>query len=196
MIAAYIRVSSKAQDYRTQRDAIERALPPGAELGSVYEERMSAKTMQRPELQRLLADARMGTLRTLYVFKLDRLCRTGVADTFRVVEELRSAGVTVHAVADNLVIRPGSDDMVSEVMVFALGLAAKLERTAINDRIAAARTRMEAKGEPWGRPPRVTAAERETAERMKGQGKSVREIAQALGIPRSTVGRVLKEATT
>jgi hypothetical protein len=89
----------------------------------------------------------------LYVFKLDRLCRTGVADTFKIVSELRAAGVTLHAVADNLVIKPGHDDIVSETLVFALSLPAKLERAAINDRIAAARTRMDAAGQPWGPPP-------------------------------------------
>ena len=38
------------------------------------------------------------------------------------------------AVADNLTIRPGPDDIVSETLIFALALAARLERAAINDR--------------------------------------------------------------
>lgn len=186
-IAAYIRVSSRSQDHALQRDAIERR---GVQIAAWYAEKMSAKTTNRPELKRLLADARAGLLREVWIFKLDRLTRSGVADTFAVVNELRRAGVTLHAVADNVTIKPG-EDVVSDVMIFALGLAAGLERAAINDRIAAARTAQEAAGDPWGRPPRMTPAQRETASRMASEGRTVREISAALGVPRSTVGRCL-----
>lgn len=188
-IAAYIRVSSKGQDLATQTDAISRRITPER----WYSEKVSAKTTNRAELKRLIADARAGLVTQLWLFKLDRLTRSGVSDTFAVVSKLRKAGVTIHSVADNVTIKPG-EDVVSDVMLFALGLAAGLERVAINDRIAAARTRMEAAGEPWGRPPRMTAAQSETARRMHQDGRSVRDIAQALGVPRSTVGRVLKAA--
>jgi DNA invertase Pin-like site-specific DNA recombinase len=60
------------------------------------------------------------------------------------------------AVADNLTVLPDKDDVTSEVLLFAFGLAAKLERTSINDRISAARDRLEAEGRPWGRPRRMT----------------------------------------
>jgi len=185
---AYIRVSSKAQDHKTQRDAIMRARP---DMDVWYAERMSAKTNDRPELLRLLADVRMGSVSDLWCFKLDRLCRTGVADTFAIVRELRQAGVTLHAVADNLVIRPGSDDIASECYVFALGLAARLERAGINDRIAAARVRMEATGEPWGRPRRMGKDDVARARAMRGQGRSVSAIAIALKFPRATIGRAV-----
>jgi DNA invertase Pin-like site-specific DNA recombinase len=187
-VAAYIRVSSKGQDHALQRDAIQRR---GVKVDAWYAEKASAKTTARAELQRLLADARAGFVNEVWTFKLDRLCRSGVADTFAVVSELRKAGVTLHCVADNVTIKPG-EDVVSDVMLFALGLAAGLERTAINDRIAAARVRQEARGEPWGRPPRMTAAEVETARRMATEGRTVREISAALGVPRSTAARALR----
>lgn len=186
-VAAYVRVSSKAQDHALQRDAIERK---GVQVSKWYAEKASAKTTQRAALQRLLSDARAGLFTELWIFRLDRLTRSGVADTFRVVEELRNAGVTLHSVAEGVTIRPGQD-ITSDVFVFALSLAASIERTAINDRIAAARTRMAANGEPWGRPPRMTPAELVTAARMKNEGRTVREIASALGVPKSTVARAV-----
>lgn len=190
-IAAYVRVSSKAQDHATQRDAISRVVD-----GPVvwYSEKLSGKSTNRPELQRLMADVRAGKLDRVVVFKVDRLTRSGVSDTFKLIEEFRAAGVTLHAVADNLVIRPDRDDTASECYVFALSLAAKLERAAINDRIAAARVRLDAAGEPWGRPPKMTAQQISTARRMKGEGRTVREISAALGVPRATVGRAVKDA--
>jgi DNA invertase Pin-like site-specific DNA recombinase len=133
----------------------------------------------------------MGTLKTVFTFKLDRLCRSGVADTFAVVDELRRAGVTLIAVADNLTILPNKEDLTSEVLVFALGLAARLERTAINDRIASARARIEAEGGRWGRPSRVDTPTLERAKKMRLDGRSIRAIAAALKIPRSTIAGAL-----
>jgi DNA invertase Pin-like site-specific DNA recombinase len=114
-----------------------------------------------------------------------------VADTYRVVDELRRAGCMLIAVADNLTIRAGSDDIVSETLVFALALAARLERAAINDRIAAARERLEAEGRPWGRPPRLSQAECARLRALRDEGRSVRDIAVAMKVPRSTVARAL-----
>lgn len=190
-IAAYIRVSSKGQDLAMQRDAIARK---GVTPTVWYSEKASARTTDRAELKRLLVDARAGLIKELWVFKLDRLTRSGVADTFAVVNELRKAGVTLNCVADSVTIKPG-EDIVSDVLLFALGLAAGLERTAINERIAAARTRMEAAGEPWGRPPRMTPAQLETARRMRSEGRTVRVIASALGVPRSTAARTLASSS-
>jgi DNA invertase Pin-like site-specific DNA recombinase len=189
---AYIRVSSRAQDHSLQRASIERAATArGDVIGEWYAEKKSAKTTARPELIRLRADIRSGVARKLYVFKLDRLVRTGVADTFAVVEEVRRAGAILVAVADNLTILPNKEDVTSEVLVFALGLAAKLERTAINDRIAAARERVEAEGGRWGRPSRVDGETLARARKMKVEGRSIREIAVAVKVPRSTIAGAL-----
>jgi site-specific DNA recombinase len=189
---AYVRVSSKAQDLSTQRDAIERAAQArGDSITTWVEEKRSAKTLARPGLDRLRADARSGLVRRLYVFKLDRLCRTGVADTFAVLGELRAHGVEVIAVADNLHLKPGAEDITSEVFVFALGLAAKLERAAINDRISAARERVERGGGRWGRPRRLDDAAVQQARQLQQAGRSVRAISIALKVPRATVARAL-----
>lgn len=173
-----------------QRSAIEAAVPRSVEV-EWHSEKLSAKSNDRPELLRLLGDVRMGSVSDLWVFKLDRLCRTGVADTFKLIGGLRAAKVTLHAVADGLVIRPDREDISSECYVFALGLAARLERAAINERIAGARNHMEANGRSWGRPSRVDRATRERALQLQRDGKTVREIARTLKVPRSTIARAL-----
>lgn len=191
-MAAYIRVSSKGQDHAMQREAIERT---GVVVTRWYAEKASAKTTQRAELQRLLADARSGLLTDLWLFRLDRLTRSGVADTYRVVSELRQAGVTLHTVADGLTIKPG-EDLVSDVLLFAFGLAAKLEHNAIRERVAAAIATKTDRGEGWGRPARMTPAQVDTARRMASEGRTIREVSAALGVPRATVGRALKSLPT
>jgi DNA invertase Pin-like site-specific DNA recombinase len=67
--------------------------------------------------------------------------------------------------------------------------ASKMERLAINERISAARERVEAEGGRWGRPSRVNDAIRGRIVSMRAQGRSFRKIAVALKMPLATVAR-------
>lgn len=187
-MAAYCRVSSRSQDLETQRNAIERA---AAARGDVivrwFAEKRSARSLARPELTNLRRAAMAGELTRLYVFRLDRLARSGIRDTFEVVEELRSAGVDLVSVADGFALNGPAAEVVLAVMAWA----AKMERLAINERVSAARDRLEAEGRPWGRPPRMTSDQVARAREMQQAGRTVREISSALKVPRSTLARAL-----
>ena len=78
----------------------------------------------------------------------------------------------------------------AEVVLAVMASAGKMERLAINERISAARERLAAEGRAWGRPPRLAPRERNQIRQLRRAGRTVREIAVALKIPRSTVGRV------
>jgi DNA invertase Pin-like site-specific DNA recombinase len=189
-VVGYVRVSSRAQDHASQRAAIERAATArGDEVAAWYAEKRSGRTLARPELDRLRADARAGRVRRLYLFRLDRLTRSGIRDTFEVVEELRAHGVEVVSVADGFDLAGPAADVVLAVMAWA----AKAERQAINERIAAARERMAAEERPWGRPARMTERQVARARVLAAAGRSVREIAVAMRVPRSTVHRALSQ---
>jgi DNA invertase Pin-like site-specific DNA recombinase len=188
--AAYVRVSSRSQDDATQRRAIEGAARARGDLVDDWRaEKASARTMKRPELQRLLADARAGVFRhrRIYVFRLDRLTRTGVADTLRTLEELHEHCDEVVSAADGFELRGPH----AEVIVAVMAWAAKMERLATNERIAAARDRVEAQGGTWGHPPRMKPTDVARAAALAAEGRSVRSIAMALGFPRMTVQRAL-----
>jgi DNA invertase Pin-like site-specific DNA recombinase len=190
-VGAYVRVSSKAQDYDTQQSAIERvAAARGDSITTWYSERKSAKETpgaDREALQQLRADARAGLIRRLYVFRLDRFTRSGIRDTLDVVQELQRHGVEIVSITDGFDLNGPA----AEVVLAVLAWAAKMELLARNERIAAARDRMADEGRPWGRPPRMTADQVARARAMQVEGRTVREIAVALKFPRSTVGRAL-----
>ncbi len=174
---AYLRVSSRAQDFPTQRAAIERAAATrGDSIGTWYSEKKSGKTLARPELDRLRADARAGLVRRLYVFRLDRLTRSGIRDTFELIEELRAAGVEVISISDGFSL----DGPAAEVILAVLSWAARMERLAINERIAAARERVESEGGKWGRPSRFTEADLAKLGALRAQGRTIREISVAI----------------
>ena len=187
---AYVRVSSKAQDHASQRAAIERAVAArGDILTHWYAEKQSGKTLDRPELDRLRAAVRGGEIRRLYVYRLDRLTRSGIRDTLDLVEELRHGGVDLVTVADGFDLNGPAAEIILAVMAWA----AKMERLAINERIAAARARLEAEGRPWGRPKRLSPVQAAAIRADRAAGRTVREIAKARRVPRSTVGRVLSQ---
>ena len=192
---AYVRVSSRSQDHAMQQSAIERAAAArGDAIGDWRAEKRSARTMAREELQRLLGDARAGRLRgkRLYVFRLDRLTRTGIAYTLVTLEELRTSGVEVVSVADGFDVTGAH----AEVIVAVMAWAAKMERLATGERIAAARERIEAEGGHWGRPRRMSRVDVERALALRGEGRSVRAIAVALKVPKSTLARALAARST
>ena len=186
--AAYVRVSSKAQTLDMQRHAIlQAAATRGDRITTWYSEKLSGRSLDRPALHALRADARAGRITRCYVYRLDRLARSGVRDTLQVVEELRSANVDLVTVADGFDLRGPAAEIVLAVMAWA----AQMERLAINERIASARTRLAAQGRPWGRPRRLTAPEETRVRALAAAGKSQRTIAMTLKVPKSTVGRIL-----
>lgn len=186
---AYLRVSSRAQDFATQRAAIERAAAArGDTIADWRSEKRSGKTLARPELDRLRADARAGHVRRLYVFKLDRLTRSGIRDTFEVIEELRAHGCEIVSVSDGFALEGPAAEVVLAVMAWA----AKMERLAINERISAARERVEAEGRSWGRPSRLTEVEIARVRDLRSHGRSLRQIAVALKVPLATIARAAR----
>lgn len=187
---AYVRVSSRAQDDGSQLHAIRQAAKArGDELGHVYREKLSAKTIDRPVLEELRASARAGATRKIYVYRVDRLARSGIRDTLEVVQELRRVGCQIVNVADGFDLSSPA----SEIILAVLAWAAQMEREAIGSRIAAGIARAKAEGRSWGRPSRMSPLERRKARALRGEGKTIRAIAMALRVPRTVVERALKE---
>jgi DNA invertase Pin-like site-specific DNA recombinase len=185
---AYVRVSSKAQDHRSQKSELERvAKARGDVIARWYAEKMSAKTTARPVLDALRGDARAGKIQRVYVYRLDRIARSGIRDTFEVVEELRKSGAELVTVADGFSL----DGPAGEVILAVMAWAAKMERVAINERISAARRRVESEGGTWGRPPSMDAAQVERARALQKKGESLRTIAETLGASKDAVWRAL-----
>lgn len=188
MIAAYIRVSSKAQSHAMQRHAIEQAAGlRGDVIGRWYEEKASAKTIDRPALKRLRADVLAGNVGRLYVYRLDRLARTGIRDTLEIVDEAKRCGCAIVNLADGFAL----DGPVADVVIAVMAWANQMERLAINERIAGARERVESEGRTWGRQPSFSAAQAERVRTMASEGGTIRGIATEVGLSKSAVSRIL-----
>jgi DNA invertase Pin-like site-specific DNA recombinase len=188
--AAYIRVSTGSQSLASQRDAVGRAAAQRGDRIAPqhwFSESASSATLARPALLRLREGVRGGKFSRVYVFRLDRLSRGGIRQTFEVCDEFKRCGVELVSVADGFAL----DGPASEVVLAVLAWAAQMERLAIGERIAATHKQVKAAGGRWGRPGRIDAATLRKALAMEKAGRTQREIAIALKIPRSTLQAAL-----
>ena len=188
--AAYLRVSTTQQDWKLQRLAVTRAAAARGDRIPKrlwFEEKKSGRNIERPVLQKLRAAVRAGVVGRLYVFRIDRLTRSGIRDTLGLVEEFRRGGAELVTVADGFDLAgPGA-----EIVLAVMAWAAQMERSAIGERIKAARVRVEASGGRWGRPRRIDPTTLAKARELVREKKSVRAIAVALKVPRSTLSDAL-----
>lgn len=186
--AGYVRVSTEQQDFEHQKRAIRKqAATRGDEIVYWFEEKTGGKKLARPELTKLRDQIRAGQHRKLYVFALDRLSRGGIADTFRVVEEVRRNGCAIVSVSDPFDL----DGPASDVVLAVLAWSAQFELRRLGDRIRAAKGRIEAAGGRWGRPRALDPGTIARARELKAGGKSLRQIAVALKVKRATLQRAL-----
>ena len=185
-VAMYLRVSTDGQSLETQNDAVVRAARArGDRIGRVYAEIEGGDARRRPELRRLLTDAREGQISRVYLYRLDRLTRGGACETLNLIRQLERSGVELVTLADGFDIAGPARDVILAV----LGWQAERELQGIRERLASAKARVLASGGQWGRPRRDV--DEDEVFRLKGQGRTIRQIAMALKCPKSTVHRVL-----
>jgi DNA invertase Pin-like site-specific DNA recombinase len=189
-VAAYVRVSTGAQDTAMQMADIRRL----AELrhwdivATVEEKASGAKT--RPARQRLISEAKTGAYDAIVVWKLDRWGRSTL-DVLGTVTELDAAGVAFVSVQDSIDMTTAQ----GRLMVQLLAAFAEFERAQIRERVTAglkhAKRNGTRTGKAIGRP--ATAAERKPRiQALVAQGVSLPEIAKRLEMPYSSVHRIAR----
>lgn len=184
-VAIYARVSTAGQDAANQLPEIERLCQNrGWQIGHRYVETVSGAAQRRPELERMLEDAHRGEFQVVVVWALDRLGRGGIAEVAGIVAKLDGAGVALVSVREAWADGTGP---VRNLLVAVMAWVAEQERARLLERLGAARARLEKEGRSWGRPRRLTPAQIERVRALKATGKSDRQVAMALKVPRTTL---------
>jgi len=202
--AIYARVSSKEQDDAIQLAEIEEYVKRWKWQPSIYSDKISGKAgLERPGLNRLLADARAKKIDVVVVYKLDRFGRS-VREVLNNIEILDQCGVRFIVPGQGLDTDKSS--AISRFLLHVLGCVAELERSFISDRTTAGYEAYRAayraggigvgrkhsksgKDLGVGRPQRVFR--RDQAVLLRKRGMSFRDIAAKLKVPRTTVRRAL-----
>ena len=180
---AYIRVSTKEQNTGRQHEDF---TAKGIVLNKVFEEKLSGKNTDRPQLQAMLAYLREGD--TLYVESFSRLARS-TRDLLNIVNTLNEKGVSFVSLKENIdTTTPNGKFMLT---VFA-GLY-ELERDNILERQREGIDLALKEGRPYGRPSATLSATFSKNYQLWKQGelKAV-DFMKRENIPKSTFYKLVK----
>jgi DNA invertase Pin-like site-specific DNA recombinase len=192
LIACYCRVSSRHQKNDSQRAEIERWLNhQNLDQAAVrwFEDKESGTSTHRLAFEAMQRGIFAGTIRTVVVWKLDRLSRRQ-RDGINLLADWCEAGVRVVAVTQQIDLSGAVGRMVAAVM---FGLA-EIELDYRRERQAAGIAVAKRQGLYKGRQPGTTKANPARARALSRQGLTVAEIANALAVSPRTVFRYLAEA--
>jgi DNA invertase Pin-like site-specific DNA recombinase len=186
--ALYARVSTsdKGQDPQMQlRELREYCERRGWTVSAEYVDvGVSGAKDSRPQLNRLMADAKQRRFDAILVWKLDRFGRS-LKHLVSALGEFEALGVAFVSLRDAFdLTTPAGRLMFNMVASFA-----EFERDLIRERVKAGIANRRAKGFRVGRKPvSIDPAKLQT---LRSEGRTIREIATSLGCSRSLVHKTL-----
>ena len=193
MIACYCRVSSARQKTDSQKPEIQRWLDGGGIDPSAvewFEDKETGRTLKRPAFERLQKAVFAGRVKTVVVWKLDRISRRQ-RDGVDLLADWCEHGVRVVAVTQQIDLSGAVGRMVASVL---FGLA-EIESEYRRERQAAGIAVAKERGVYRGRQRGTTKALPGHAQNLRDRGLSVQEIAKVLGVSRRTAFRYLASPT-
>ena len=181
-VAIYARVSTQYQDTGLQLSEVRRYVQDRG--WTVYQEYVdighSGAKDSRPELNKLMADAKRRRFDTVLVWKFDRFARS-VKHLVNSLHEFRALGIDFVSLTEGI----DTSTPLGEAMFSIIGAMAQLERDLIRERVTAGLRRAKEKGKALGRPKRyVDLVE---FARLRQEGLSMDGIAESLGVSRATL---------
>jgi DNA invertase Pin-like site-specific DNA recombinase len=184
IIAIYARVSTSDQSCQMQLHELREyvAKRDWQVFAEYVDTGFSGAAASRPELDRLLRDARLRKFEGVLVWKLDRWGRS-VAHCVRSIQELVSLGIRFLSPTES--IDTGTESPMSKFLLHLFAAFAEMERGIIRERVCAGVRAAKANGTRLGRPKRVFR--RDEALRLRAEGRSWRYVALTLDLPMSTV---------
>ena len=185
--AVYIRVSTVGQNEAGQRAEINKWVAGnGIADATYYVDKDTGDNLDRPEFIRLQSDIFAGQVKTVIVWKLDRLSRS-LRDGIDTLCDWLGKGVRLVSVTQQLDFAGPAGKMIASVL-FAV---AEMEQQTRRERQAAGIAVAKRNGVYQGRKAGSLKADAARALALRSKGLNDTEIATALGVARRTVQRYL-----
>jgi DNA invertase Pin-like site-specific DNA recombinase len=156
--------------------------------GEYVDEGISGSKESRPQLNRLMTDAHRRKFDTVLVWKIDRFGRS-LKHLVNALADLDAYGVAFVSLRDNLDLSTPSGRLMFQI----IGAMAEFERSLIRERVCSGLKNARAQGKQLGRPRRIVDCDRIV--RMKAKGKSLRNIADELGVGYGTLRSRLRQVS-
>ena len=194
MIIAYIRCSTQKQQTSNQRHEIqEYADKNGLEINRWVEETISSrKSLKKRKLGTLLEELKENDI--LIATEISRLGRS-LLEVMGILQTCLTKNCQVITIKENYRL---GNDIQSQVLAFAFGLSAQIERSLISQRTKSSLDNRRAAGIRLGRPVGAEAKKLKLAknaqriEKLLSKGLKKTQIARILGVQRMTLNRFLK----
>ena len=189
--ALYVRVSTADQRTDSQTEELRVFCQArGYSKVRLFVEHESGAKVTRPQLDAMMSEVRTGKVARVVVYKLDRLGRS-LTHLALILDELQRLGVS--RICTSQGIDTSGDNPAGRLQLGVLMAVAEFERSLIRERVNAGLRAAKGRGVRLGRPSTL-ADRREEILQLKAQGVGLRETARRLGMPASSVAKVLKEA--
>ena len=193
--AIYVRVSSSPQSTRSQRPDLKRYIEAYADKKTKvhwFVDKMTGKTMDRPEWNKLAKQLMANQIERLIVWRLDRLGRTASGLT-KLFDELNKHKVKFISVKEGIDLSIPAGRLIANV----LASVAAYEVEVGSERIRAGQAAAKALGITWGgsakgRLNTITKEQAKAVIKMKGKGEKISTIAKTLNMNRTSIYRVLE----
>jgi DNA invertase Pin-like site-specific DNA recombinase len=183
--ALYARVSTLDQEPENQLAELRRYVEArGWDAVAYIDKGVSGAKDRRPALDEMIADARRRRLDVLVCWRLDRLGRN-LRHLVTLIDELQSLGIAFVSLGEGI----DCTTPAGKLQLHILAALAEFERARIQERVRAGLARVRAQGVRLGRPRRRIDSER----LVQAAGLPLREAARRLGVPRSTLQRLLAQ---
>jgi len=184
--AIYARVSTTDQSTESQLLDLRRyADSRGWHVYREYtDEGISGTKDSRPALNELMSHARKRKFDMVLVWRFDRFARS-TKHLILALEEFRHLGIAFVSFSENI----DTSSPLGSAIFTIISAVAQLERDIIAERVRAGLRRARANGKRLGRP--KAKLEPERVRQLRAQGLSIRQVAEVVGISKSTVSRLL-----
>ena len=181
-VGVYIRVSTVEQNLDGQRLAIQTWLDGQGLTAVWYEDKSTGNNLDRAAFTALQQDVFNGKVKTVVVYKLDRLSRS-LRDGINVLTDWLDAGIRVVSVTQQLDFSGAAGKLIASVLFAVSEMETETRKERQADGIKAAK----AKGVYKGRAKGSSTVDSGRVRELKAQGLKVTEIATSLGISRQSV---------
>ena len=181
-VGVYIRVSTVEQNLDGQRLAIQTWLDGQGLTAVWYEDKSTGNNLDRAAFTALQQDVFNGKVKTVVVYKLDRLSRS-LRDGINVLTDWLDAGIRVVSVTQQLDFSGAAGKLIASVLFAVSEMETETRKERQADGIKAAK----AKGVYKGRAKGSSTVDSVRVQELKAQGLKVTEIATSLGISRQSV---------
>lgn len=178
-LIGYARVSTDEQTVDQQVDALTAA---GCE--TVYRDIGSGHSRKRPELVRMMERLCPGAV--VVVWKLDRLGRS-LRDLIDILDVFGERSVGFRSLTEAI----DTTSPAGVALMQMIGVFAQFERSMLIERTKAGLERAKRDGVRLGRPLKLNGRQRDQVLKLVREGRTHKEVAELVGVSRSTVTRLV-----